>query len=275
MLLLWRDQLRIVLCADRVIVLHLQNGRSSRIMSKQEIAYAGSESDWLPLLVVLKELLESRKWNKFDVTIILSCNFMQFQMLPWKAVNLTDAEQLALVQHKFSEIYGEASANWEFRLSEGTIGTPSMVSAFPQDLLNHIQAIFKGSPLRLKSMQPYLMTVFNACRRELGDAAAWFVLVEKDVFCTGLLQNGQWSSIRKRRITADWFEEVLQVLEREALMVKGDVKPNKVFIYAPQIADTKPINRGFWHIQPLRLNLIPEISQTDISSFAMAGVMTS
>lgn len=271
MLPLWRDKVRIVLCRDRLIVLHLQGGRQPRIHSKQVFPYTGTESGWQPVLAILENVLKSNEWKKTDATVILSNHFVRFLVLPWNEALLSGAEKLALVQHRFDEVYGEASSGWEFRLHEGAFESPSIACAIPQELLSQLKAQFESSPLRLRFVQPYLMTAFNACRGELGNQAFWFVLAERDNICIGLLQDGQWSSIRLRHVVSDWFEEAMLMLEREALLAAGGNTHNKVFVLAPELAGTTSIKREPWSIKRLVLNPPSGILPADMANFAMAA----
>ena len=271
MLPLWRDKVRIVLCKDRLVVLHLQGGRHSRIHSKQVFPYTGSESGWQPVLAILENVLKSNEWKKTDATVILSNHFVRFLVLPWNEAMLSGAEKMALVQHRFDEVYGEASSSWEFRLNEARFGSPSIACAIPQELLNRLKALFENTPLRLKFVQPYLMTAFNACRSELGNDATWFVLAERDNICVGLLQDGQWSSIRLRHVVSDWFEEAMLLLEREALLAAGGNTHNKVFVMAPEMTGTASIKREPWTIKRLVLNPPTGITPVDMPDFAMAA----
>lgn len=271
MLPLWRDKVRIVLCKDRLIVLHYQGGRLPRIHSKQVFPYTGTESGWRPVLAILESVLKDKDWKQTVAMVILSNHFVRFLVLPWNEAMLSGAEKMALVQHRFDEVYGEASSSWDFRLSEGSFGSPSIACAIPQELLSQLKALFEASPLHLKFVQPYLMTAFNACRSELGNDASWFVLAERDNICVGLLQDGQWSSIRLRHIVTDWFEEAMLMLEREALLAAGGNKHNKVFVLAPEMAGMTSINREPWSISRLKLNPPPEISQAEMANYAMAA----
>ena len=270
MLPLWRDKIRFVLCRNRLIILHLQGGRRPRILAKQTFPCDSSESGWQPVLALLKSALAGTQWKKADAQVVLSNHFVRFLVLPWNEARLSDAEKMALVQHRFDEVYGAGEESWEYRLNEGAFGTPSMASAIPAELLSQLKELFTTTPLRLKSVQPYLMTAFNACRRELGKEEGWFVLAERDTFCVGLLQGGHWSSIRLRRVVTDWYEEALQLLEREALLAPQGNNFNKVFVYAPEIAGAASVKRGPWQIQRLESNLPPGIAQMERASFAMA-----
>jgi hypothetical protein len=268
---LWRDKVRFVLCKDRLIVLHYQGGRSPRIHSKQVFPYTGQEAGWQPLLGLLESVLKSNDWKTADAMVVLSNHFVRFLVLPWNETFLSGAEKMALVQHRFDEVYGEASSDWDFRLSEGSFGTPSIACAIPQKLLNQLKAQFEASSLRLKFVQPYLMTAFNACRSELGKEPTWFVLAERDNICVGLLQNGYWSSVRLRHVVSDWFEEALLMLEREALLATDGNKYNRVFVFAPETSGMSKIKRAPWTISQLKLNPPHDISQADMRNYAMAA----
>lgn len=269
MLPLWRDQIRIVLCQDRLVVLRMQGRSRSRIRTKQELCYSGTESGWQPIVALLDKLLASPGLEKADATVIFSNHFMRYLVLPWNDARLSDAEQMALVQHRFAEVYGDTGEAWEYRLSGEKYAMPTLASALPQAFLQHLQAAFKTSPLRLKSAQPYLMSAFNAFSRKLGAEAAWFILVERDTFCLGLLQDGQWVSVRLRRIVSDWFAEAMLLLERESLLLGHSSQ--KVWLLAPEMNGQMQSNHGAWAIHPLQLNMPPEISQSEIPGYMMAA----
>jgi len=264
----WRDKVRIVLCKDRVVILQLQ-GRA-RVQSKRIIPHVGEGADWQSVLALLESTLKESVWKKADVEVILSNHFVRYLVLPWNEASLSDAEQMSLVRHRFDEVYGEAGESWALRLSEGAFGAPSLASAIPQALLERIKALFESLPLRLISVQPYLMTVFNACRRELEKQDGWFVLVERDTFCVGLLRDGHWHSIRTRRVVNDWFEEAMLLLEREILLAdKGD-QFDKVFLCAPETSGAASCKRGALQIQRLQPSLRPGFTPAEMSPYAMA-----
>jgi hypothetical protein len=268
---LWRDKVRFVLCKDRLIVLHYQSGRRPHILSKQVFPYTGQETGWQPLLALLDSVLKGKEWKAADAMVVLSNHFVRFLVLPWNEAILSGAEKMALVQHRFDEVYGEASADWDFRLSEGSFGAASIACAIPQKLLSQLKAIFENSSLRLKLVQPYLMTAFNACRRELGKEPTWFVLAERDNICVGLLHKGHWSSIRLRHVVTDWFEEAMLMLEREALLAKDGSKFSKVFVLAPETSGLIRVKREPWTINQLNLNTPLEISPAEMPNYAMAA----
>ena len=270
MLRLWRDQVRIALCPDRLITTHFKAGLRPDIVAKQVHTYSGSEPGWQATISLLQAALNNPEWKNADATLILSNHFVRFLMLPWSDVPLTDAERAALLQQRFVEVYGEESANWDLRLNEGSYGSPSLASGIETGVLEQLKSIFSASSLRLKSVQPYLMTAFNVCRRDLGDETAWFVLVEKGLSCIGLLYQGRWQSIRLRLTEKDWFDEAMRSLEREMLLAEHGNESSKVFVYSPESPVTAPIKRGRLAIHPLLPKLHAALSPKEMSVFAMA-----
>lgn len=271
MLRLWRDQVRIALCPDRVITVHYRAGLRPRIVAKQVRHYSAAEPGWQAALPVLQSALANPDWENADATLILSNHFMRFLLLPWSDVALTGAEKLSLLQHRFNEVYGEASATWELRLNEGSFAAPSLASAVDRDLLGQLQGIFKASPLRLKSIQPYLMSAFNVCRRDLGNGAAWLVLVEQGMSCIGLLHRGQWQSIRLRRTGSDWFDETMLALEREILLADHGKQTSKVLVYAPEHPVPALLKRGALTIHAVLPDARAALAPGDMGGYAMAA----
>lgn len=271
MLRLWRDQVRIALCPDRVITLHSKTGLRPRIVAKHIHKYSESETGWHAAMPILKTALENSAWQNAEATLIISNHYTRFLLLPWNAVSLTEAEKITLLQHRFDEVYGGASASWELRLHSGSFGSASLASGMDQDLLTQAKGIFDAASLRLKSVQPYLMTAFNACRKELNNEKTWLVVVEEGMFCIALLHDGQWKRIRSRQTGSDWLEDVLVALEREMMLDEAGGESSKVLVYAPDNRLSKPIKRGTMVIHPLLPSSRAMLSPLEVRSYAMAA----
>jgi hypothetical protein len=269
---LWRNQVRIALCPDRVLMLRFKPGLHPRIESKEVHRYTGPENDWHGVLQVLRAALDNPYWQHSDATVIISNNFVRFTMLPWSEVKLTEQEKLSLVRHRFGEIYGEGSASWALRLDEESFGSPSLASAVDQGLLDELKLIFHESQLRLKSIEPYLMTAFNACRRYLDIDPGWLLLAEHGVFCIGLLKEGRWQSIRLRRMDGDWFNEAMLVLEREKLLVEDGSKCGRLFVYFPESAGVPPSDDRALAVHPLQPQSRFALSREEMATYAMVAL---
>jgi hypothetical protein len=197
--LLWRDQVRLVLCPDRVIAVRVSRGLRSRIVAKEIIPVTGEVGQWKSTLASLALILKQDAWQKADAVVILSSRFASYQLLPWSATPLSVAEQQARARHVFAQTYGESSASLELRISEGNVGTASLVAGIESEIMGSLREVFQMSTLKLVSVQPYLMNAFNAFRRRLEQKAQWFVVQETGVICAALLHQGGWQSIRIKK----------------------------------------------------------------------------
>ncbi|HQT26326.1 MAG TPA: hypothetical protein PLK99_06985, partial [Burkholderiales bacterium] len=235
MSLLSRDRLRIALCPDRAIVVHFSRGK---VVSK---AVQPIEGDVVEALSGILSIPPAK-----DATLILSSHFVKFMVVPWQDEALSEEEMLAMVRHRFSEIYGEKER--EIRLSEGKIGASSLASALDRDLLEGIKQAFAASGTRLRSVQPYLMTAFNASRSEIKEASCWFVVMEKDICCMAKIREGKWERLRQCRGEA---EQAWLMLEREAML--AEEAGRRVYLYAPEHPGMQP--GGSWSVHCIRTGI--------------------
>lgn len=217
MSLLSRDQVRIVMCADRLIAVRLARGIRRRVLSKEIFPVPGPGVDWQPALPVLSQLLKQPAWQNADTSVILSSRFMRYQLMPAAQAVLSEAERLALARHVYSRTYGESAASLALRVSGGHFGAGSVVCGVEQELLAGLRQAVEASSAKLVSIQPCLMSAFNGWRAALGRQTQWFALVESGVLCTALLHQGQWKSLRVKRISEDWLGELQLALRRERI----------------------------------------------------------
>ncbi len=265
-----RNQIHIALCPDRLITAHCTGLVRPRVVAKKIYRHGGAEQGWQAAIPVLQTVLDDYEASKADVRLVISNHFMRYQLLPWNDVMLTDAEKRVLLEVRFAEAYGESSEAWSLRVNEGAYGCPSLASAMDSDLLNQLTEACGKSALRLRSVQPYLMTAFNSCRRELGKGSAWFVITEYGVCCIGLLKDGEWQCIRLRRTEGDWFEEAMLLLEREMLRAENQDKGNKVLFFAPEHPELEPVDRDGLELRPLTPRLPAMLAPEEMRSYAMA-----
>ena len=240
-----RDKAVIALCPDRLIAVRWHKGHVAAIAV---LPVSGG------VISSLSRLLAGEEFRNTDATVILSNHFMHFAVMPWNGAFLSGEEEMALAQHRFNETYGEATA-WAIRLSAGAIGAPTLASAVAKDFLESITHLFASSGIKLKSIQPYLMAVFNACRRKLTKEPAWFVLVEQGLFCIALLRGGQWHRIRLLK-SGSW-DEALLALEREALLCEEDAG-REIYLYAPKNPEWIAAS-GSWVMHALEMPSLPDI----------------
>ena len=78
MSLLWRDQVRIVLCPNRVILARLRKGWRSEVMDKQIVqCETTDDTNWKAALATLADVVKEVRWQNADAVLILSNHFVR------------------------------------------------------------------------------------------------------------------------------------------------------------------------------------------------------
>lgn len=275
---LLRDELRVLLGPDQVVLVRIRRELTSRGLRPRVLAktvadcatVASGEAPWDAAIKTLEAELPSLADHRTFATVILSNHFVRYAMVPWSETLSDEAEEMAFARHCFRQVYGAAAESWELRLSPDQAGVRQLASAVDGRLLAVLRALFEQAGVTLKSVQPYLMAVYNNCRANLQERNAWLVLFEPGCLCIALLQQGRWASVRTMRIGSDWHETLSPILEREACLVESDTASEAIFLWAPGLGNAALPASGRWqmhNLQPgVRTDFIPEYE----GRFAMA-----
>lgn len=280
MSLLFRDELRIVLTPDQVLLARIGRsvtwrGLRRRVLEKKAIPCAacaagetrgsempGSATQWGGALQTLEAALARQKGRKVFATVILSNHFMRYALLPWSDTPADEAEEMAYARHAFHQAYGAAAESWELRLSPGKAGMPQLASAVDNRLPDELRTLFGRAGVALASIQPHLMVAYNTCRASLHGRNSWFALVEPGSLCLALLRHGRWESVRTMRLEGDGRVALPLILEREAFLSESATATDEVLLWAPWLGNAllpKSKRWKFRKLQPrLRAGLAPE-----------------
>jgi hypothetical protein len=263
--LLSRNKLDIVLCPERIAVLHTERKltlrgyqgdiRAERIIACETAADTGML--WHNAIQTLKMTLPSLAQRNMAVNVILSNHFIHYLLVPWLD-KMSDEDELVFARHCFTESYGSAAESWSVRISPGKPGVAALASAVDTRLLEELHGLLNGMGVHIKSIQPHLMVAFNSCRASLEGRSAWIALLEADNLCLAALHKGQLVWIRKLRIGDAWQEELPAILEREAYLVDAEVASHEVLLWAPHLVDMDIPAGGRWKIRHLKPDMKPE-----------------
>lgn len=251
---LLRDELRIVLCPDRVQLVRIsraltRRGLARQVMARHSLACdagAAGEVPWASAIGRLSEALPGLAAGRVRATAIVSNHFMRYTMVPWSDTLTEAAEQAAYARHCFRTNYGVALETWDLCLSAGRPGLPRLASAIDSRLLEALRATFRRSGTPLGSIQPHLMAAYNQCRTALRKGPGWFVLHEPGSLCIALVDNAGCSLVRTQRVGADWFDQLPSLLEREACLAGVEAGAGTVYLCSPAFgAAAAPSFSGF------------------------------
>lgn len=230
MSLLSRERLIAVLAPARVTLLHAGTGRPA------PGGACDCEGGWDGAVDALQGLLREAGVRRGDVTVVLSCHFAHFRLVPWSDAISSPAELEAFARIGFEDVYGAVAAGWALRISPEAAGRPRVAAAIDKALLARLHTIVEGAGLRLASVQPHLMAAFNRLQPGLARDDFVFAVAEPGRCSMLLARAGQWLSVRSSAV-ADSEHAVAALLERECELngigdpQSGPVPP--VFIHAP------------------------------------------
>ncbi len=204
MLHLWRDKYCIALSPHRLEVVRRRRGLRPVVDYNfaETFKPSAGESIWKASVAALTRFVASTQTSA-DVTVVLSNHFVRYLLVPWSDQISSPEEYRNFAAAAFEEIYGTRAAEWEVCVSDERTGSPRLATAVDKDLLSSIRQAAQGTPLRLSSIQPYLMAAFNQTTQLKKSQNFIFMLVETDLVCFLMAENGQWQNVTATTIAGD------------------------------------------------------------------------
>ena len=233
------DDLLVELAPDQVSLVHTARSFGWRgvhtAVTHEQLKVATSVTDaapWRSAVDALAAALPDVADRGTRARVILANRLVRYALVPWSDALAGADEEAAFARHGFEQIYGDAAAQWELRVSDARAGTPRPASAVDAALPGALRDAFAAAGIRLESIQPRLMAVCNEQRRRLQGRHAWLALLEPGSLCLALLQQGRWVSIRSQRIGSGWRVELGLILAREAYLADPEAAARDVFVWA-------------------------------------------
>jgi hypothetical protein len=237
--LFWRDQVRIGVAPDRLILAGYQRGVNPRLVRSDIIEVQPNDAapGWQGAIDALPAALAASRAGKPEVSIILSNCFVRYALVPWNPALRTEAEWLALARHRLAAVHGAAAEHWELQVTD-TVRMGALIACGVETaLLDALQAKVAEARATLNSVQPYLIAAFNRIRTKIGQESCWLVIEEPGCLMLALIRAGHWLSIRCRHIDATWRASFAELLERESALLALDQPCTKVVVYTPNAFD--------------------------------------
>lgn len=272
MLRLWRDKLFIGLSPERVTLVRGGTGLRPALRAKLSLPVPAGEGGWKPSMDLLTKTLQADKqWQNVDARVILANSFVRYQLIPWSENVSSSDERELYVRESFTQVYGDAAANWAYTMSEVARGAAWFCCAVDRELLSQLETVMLQSGSSLQSVVPHVMTAFNGIRKLIKTKNCWFVQIENDKLLLGLIQNGHWLTLSSRQIQGDaWQRELPLLLEREWRVHGMSQVPREVVITAPEAKQAALDGEGKWVFHWLRTSLPYGLSGRADAAYAMA-----
>ena len=235
---LWRDHIQVFIAPERVNLVRVSRsikelGRSVQsekvtLPCEREPDRTAWDSPVTKFETLMKEAIDT------EITITLSNHFVRYvTLLPQSEIS-KPVEVDAYAKFRLREIYGERADTWKHSVSAWDPFKGAICAAIDTNLIDQLEEITKRHRIKIKSIEPYLASVFDSCKQQLHGPRIYFALVEAGRICIALLENGIWQNIRNQRILNSVEKELLVALEQEAILYGQREIIEQVHLYAPE-----------------------------------------
>jgi hypothetical protein len=191
--------------------------------------------------------------NKPDlVSVVLSNHFVRYAIIEADHSLKNKAEENAYIKHRFGQLFGESESPWEFRFDQKHPSSPFLVSAVEAKLTASLREICKRFNVKLRSIQPCLMKIYNLSKTELMNKDAWLILCEQGKLCIVWLKDGYPDSVRMIKAGEDWQEKLAEIVEREIYLSELETSNEEIYLWSTDHKKIMMSKDGRWKIQIIR-----------------------
>lgn len=260
---LWRERLLISLAPGQLTWVRLNGGLRGLVQpeagAKRIVpvdAGYGARA-WDGVIHALRT--EAAQWQNdpIAVRIVLSNHFVRYALVPSSDSVSAGDEELALARFHFAKVHGEASRDWNIRLSpaaSGSSGATRLASAVDNALIDALQQSFpRERRPRLASIQPLLMSVFNhAGSRTIPAKGAWLIIAEADRACVALHNGKSWQAVQNVKGQFADPEAWAGLVERVRWSIQLDSVPDTILVHTIPALSQQNRTLGGWKIMGLQ-----------------------
>lgn len=201
MLPLSTDCLLVELGAAEVTVTRVRKGW--RAAAAAPVRINGNNSlGWESQLETLGRWFDDEKCLASSVEFVLLDHFVHYACLPWSDSVTAAAERVMYAQACFESLYGTSSKDWTIHVDQGEYGKAALACAIDRGLIPAVRAFCLTRRLRLQSLRPGLMDVFNRHRRLLREDAI-LVTIEQTRCVIACISGSEWQSVRSTSYADD------------------------------------------------------------------------
>lgn len=180
MLPLLANQLLVSLSKSNIAIVY-RSANGSAVLGKKHITWQSHEAfDCQQVIYKLERTLDSLNFpSNIQLSVTLSTDMVRYLTLKPQSVRMSQAEKIAYANAAYREIYGFVADDWLIKCHDAPPDFPMLTSAIDKELLESLEKLSIKYAFKLKSVQPYLMTVMNALHRSLKGANTMFAVAEE------------------------------------------------------------------------------------------------
>ncbi len=269
---LWRDQIQVFFAPGRVDLVRSRRGMKPRQVARLTTVFepAPDLPAWEAPLEKLDQMIADAAGTEIAITI--SNHFVRYTVIPPQTKIANPAELNAYAAFHMREVYGERAAAWVLGVSAWDPCSGAICAAIDRGLLERLEELTGRRKVMLQSIEPYLTAAFDRWCRLFDGERMWFALIETGRICLASLSSGAWQRVCSQRMLANAGEELLAMLDQEALLFSGCKEAiEQVHLFAPEHLNlTLPDGCG-WQAIPLQTRSMPAPAHFPSSAMAASG----
>lgn len=175
------------------------------------------EPDWTAAIVALESWLREQKWRFTSVRVSVADQFSCYCVVSWPIGVFKRSELELIVEGELEQRLNIDIASYEIKMDVRRYGANMLACAIRRDFLTTLRDAFKAHRLSVRLLQPRFVATFNRWKKEIGQDGL-LVSVETDRCVLGVIQTGQWRSVRTLRIAEMNSRALNELIEREQLL---------------------------------------------------------
>ena len=260
MSLSWHDRLQVFLAPDRVAALRFGRGLRRRAPESRIVNIAAEQADEAGRAAAsaFDRLLGEMGARQCRVSVVLSNHFVRYLVVPWSSRVATPEERASLAGHSFAKVFGESAQRWTARVSPAAGARATLAAAIDTDLLHQLRSAADAAGARLDSVQPLLMAVYNAWRRDVREGPLSVLVAEPGRWCWASLLDGAWRRVQSGKLGERGGVELAEIVERQLSLnlAEGEtagVGVPEIWVYAEGLADLATPAGSRWSVRTLSL----------------------
>lgn len=234
-------------------MLKLGRGLKPELQARHDepITPASKHPPWQAPLSRLSQLLSQPEWHKAEVNVVLSNRLVRFMAITISPQLRDYPVREAFARHALTHTFGAAAAGWTLRIQQDRAGSPRLVSALDQALLDGLRQACATHQHKLRSVTPCLIPFFNRARPVMKTNPSWMVISEPGYSLFALLSGDGFVAVHG--VCHDNMDELSLLLDRENLASPLTEPCMSVYLYAPSCADSSAIPKMGYELIKLDL----------------------
>lgn len=231
---MWRNRLVVWLDSSQIISVQFSGFRKQVADKQYTKLNALPDFGWNQALNALQDTLSSTKELKqTDLQVILASDFVRYLALPAHEGIVRQSHKVDFARAAYREVYGNVAEEWLIQCDDAAPNLTTIAAAIDAKLLDALNKIANEYKMRLTSVQPYLMPVFNRLKPQLRSTEPlYFAVIEANRILFASMQNGHWQQVRSFLLETDWQSQIKKITQRANLVADSQLQ-HVLLIYAP------------------------------------------